>query len=156
MKNLFLFLAILFFISTENSHAFVYSFGDEKLVKVEEMPNTPEWENENGTHLDVYVLYKKLWILWIPIWNWDAQYVLSSGGDMYWEFASESDKAAVIEKNGDPGSAIGFWDKIGGKLISILLLGVWAYTKIGGRVISSSQPEENQMQPINTPPPSNP
>lgn len=98
-----LFIAPLFFLMlTEKADAFVWSFGGEKFEKVEDLPDTDDYRNENGVYQDAYVIYKHGWILWIPLWNWDARYVLSSGGGMYYEFANKSDVALLALTYGPP------------------------------------------------------
>jgi len=132
-----LLVAILFLVFTEKANAFVWSFGAEKLVKIEDLPDTDEWRDEAGTHQDAYVIYKHGWILWIPLWNWDARYVLSSGGNSFYEFANESDVAQLNSKHGPPSKAIPFWESIGGKILWGVILLIWAFVKFGGSAIAS-------------------
>ena len=134
-----LYIATVFFlVFTEKANAFVWSFGGEKIVKVEDLPDTDEFRDENGVPQDAYVIYKHGWVLWIPIWNWDARFVLSSGGDRFYEFADESYIARLTSKHGPPGKAIPFWDSIGGKILWGVVLLIWAFVKLGGGAIASS------------------
>jgi len=133
-----LFITTVFFlVFTEKANAFVWSFGGEKFVKVEDLPDTDEWRDDAGIYQDAYVIYKHGWILWIPVWNWDARYVLSSGGGVYYEFANESDVARLTSKYGPPTKAIPFWENIGGKILWGFVILIWAFFKFGSSAITS-------------------
>ena len=134
-------LLVFFFILLTPTLAYAkvafWSFGGEKFVKVEDLPDTDEWRDDAGTYQDAYVIYKHGWILWIPVWNWDARYVLSSGGGMYYEFANESDVARLTSKHGPPTKAIPFWENIGGKILWGFVILIWAFFKFGSSAITS-------------------
>ncbi len=125
--TLLLLLAVGLFGFSAQSHAYIYSAGGEEISLVEDLPDSDEW-NYNGDQVDACVLHKQFWILWVPLWNWDARYVLAeSGSDEFYELEDENLKKRLEDEYGDAASAIPFWDKIGGKLIApiiLLLLGV--------------------------------
>ena len=100
------------------SFGYIYSAGGEEISLVEELPDTNERND-----IDACVLHKQFWILWVPLWNWDAQYVLGrEGSDQYYEIEDEDLLARLEEDYGEAGSAIPFWDKIGGKLLFPILI----------------------------------
>ena len=100
----------------QDAEAFIYSWGGEEISVVEEYPDGD----------DACVIYEQIWVLWIPLWNSNARYVLGSkGSDQYFEFANTSDKQEVISEHGEASSAIPFWDKIGGKLLFAAILFFW-------------------------------
>ncbi len=118
----------------EKADAFIWSFGGEKLIEVEDLPDTDEWLDEGGIYQDAYVIYKQAWILWIPILNWDARYVLSSesGGDLFYEFADASDKDRIVSRHGPAAGAIPFWDKVGGKMVWVAIAVIFGFLKFAG------------------------
>lgn len=130
-----LFIVLVFSLTiAEKADAFIWSFGGEKLIEVEDLPDTDEWLDEGGIYQDAYVIYKQAWILWIPILNWDARYVLSSesGGDLFYEFADPSDKDRIVSRHGPPSSAIPFWDKVGGKMVWVAIAVIFGFLKFAG------------------------
>ena len=87
------------------SHAYIYSAGGEEISLVEDLPDSDEW-NYNGDQVDACVLHKQFWILWVPLWNWDARYVLAeSGSDEFYELEDENLKR-FEDEYGDAASAI--------------------------------------------------
>jgi len=113
-----LFVMIVYVGFSGESFGYIYSAGGEEISLVEELPDTNEWNN-----VDACVLHKQFWILWVPLWNWDARYVLGrEGSDQYYEVENEALLARLEEEYGEAASAIPFWDKIGGKLLFPLLI----------------------------------
>ena len=114
----FLFAMIVYIGFSGESFGYIYSAGGEEISLVEELPNNQEWDN-----FDACVLHKQFWILWVPLWNWDARYVLGrEGSDQYYEMENEELLARLEEEYGEAASAIPFWDKIGGKLLFPILI----------------------------------
>ena len=123
------FLSLAF---AQDAQAFIYNFGGEKISVVEELPDTEEWQTPTG-YADACVIYEQFWILWIPLWNSNARYVLGrDGSDTFYEFPDATQKSEIISKHGEASSAIPFWDKIGGKLLVGLILIIWIVAKVGG------------------------
>jgi len=112
-------LAMIVYVGLSGeSFGYIYSAGGEEISLVEELPDTNERND-----IDACVLHKQFWILWVPLWNWDAQYVLGrEGSDQYYEIEDEDLLARLEEDYGEAGSAIPFWDKIGGKLLFPILI----------------------------------
>ena len=136
-------------ISTVNTQAFVWSAGGEKLSLAQELPDTEEWLAENGTALDIYVLYKEFWILWVPLWNYDARYVLSGSGGkdaFFYDFVDSSEEAQIKTEYGlgSPESAIPFWNRFGGKLLLAVIILGWIKSKYG----SSTEDSVTHVEPF--------
>ena len=86
------------------------STGGEKISLVEELPDF----QVKGEQVDACVVYKQFAILWVPLWNWDAQYIFAEEGAEYG--FGLIDKGLLIqleEKYGEAADAIPYWDKIG-------------------------------------------
>ena len=73
MKRFLLLMATgVLFLSTQETQAFIWSFGGEEIAKVADLPNTDEWMTDDGDHADLSVIYQQVWILWIPRKNHSA------------------------------------------------------------------------------------
>ena len=117
--------------NVQETHAFVYSYGGEKISKVADLPDTEEWLAEDGEYADLSVIHKQLWIFWIPIWNWDARYCGSTPGSLKDDkFLELEDSDQFISQYGLPEDMIPFWDRIGGKLILVLILIIFGFKSI--------------------------
>ena len=113
-----LFVMLVYLGFTGESFGYIYSAGGEEVSLVEELPDA---DGQDG--LDACVLHKQFWILWVPLWNWDARYVLGrEGSGQYYEIEDQELLKRLKADYGEAGSAIPFWDKIGGKLLFPLLI----------------------------------
>ena len=138
-KTLFLFAFTLIISSISYSKGAVpYCSGCEYVELIQDLPNDDDlYSAEYDAHLDVGFIYKQFWLVWIPIWNYDGQYCFKLEGteDTYFEM-SEEDKTWLTENYDVDFSStnpISFWNKIGGKLLLILILiGAVAYYAMGG------------------------
>ena len=118
-----------------NADAYIYSAGGEKIQLVEDYPDNTLYEEE-GEYLDLCVLYKQFWILWIPLWNWEAEYVLATlGSDSYYLITDSKIIKEIEDQHGAPEETISFWNKIGGKITFTLL----AVGLIAMRIIRSRE-----------------
>ena len=106
----------------------------EYITIVENLPDSADYFSEeyNG-YIDLAYKYEQLWVLWVPIWNSNGTYCYSiKGKDVYFDI-SEEELKAIEEEFGYSLSSnpIPFWDKIGGKLLLILIAGgiAWSYLK---------------------------
>ncbi len=121
---------ICFFASKAQSQI-VYAWGDEKLHTVIDLPNDETTYDEDlGGYMNVGYFYKQLWVLWVPMWNWDGQYCILKEGDndSYTPISAEELEYIKEAYNVDlPSNPIPFWDKIGGKLIwlAVIALLIW-------------------------------
>jgi hypothetical protein len=126
MKNLICLVSLLGFLGcSSESFAYIYSAGGEKISIVEDLPYSEEW-NYNGQQVDACVIYKQFWILWVPLWNWDARFVLAEdGSEEFYEIDDTDLSNRLKNEYGEATSVIPFWDKIGGKLMVPLIFVVF-------------------------------
>ena len=108
------------------------------------LPSTDEWRTEDGGHADLSIIYKQAWILWIPIWNWDARYCGSTASSRQSTtyFPLLGGDSEFVSKYGSPEGAIPLWDRIGGKLVWALIIFGW----IGIKSMSSDEDEETDIE----------
>ena len=131
MKKLLLLVMAVTFVGL--STGCIYSTEGEKLSLVEDLPDTEKWQTETGTYKDAYIIYEQFTLFWIPMFNNNVRYVLSSEGSVYYEFQDPSDKNDIESKHGSPSSLIPFWDRFGGKII----FGIPIFLLIIGRMTRS-------------------
>lgn len=129
-------VAGLCFFASKAQAQFVYAWPDEKLATVIDLPNDDNFyhESEKG-YINLGYYYKQVWIMWIPIWNYDGQYCLLVEGkkDYYISLTPEEVEGfkGYLEENGievPSGDPTPFWDKIGGKLVWLLVIAflIWS------------------------------
>ncbi len=128
--------AICLFAGKAQSKGFiVYGWGDEKLHTVIDLPNDEtSYDEELDGYLNIGYFYKQVWVLWIPMWNWDGQYCWLKEGDndTYYPISDEELEQIKAAYNLDlPSNPIPFWDKIGGKLIWIAVIAVLIWGSVG-------------------------
>ncbi len=109
-----------------------FSSGSEYITIVDELPDVEQFSTDEG-FVDIGYKYKQFWILWIPIWNYDGQYCLTTAEkDVYYEIPMD-----VLEEHAKeheiklPSNPIPFWDKIGGKVLWLIIIvgGLYFYMK---------------------------
>jgi len=128
-------IMIIYLGFSEKSFGYIYSAGGEEISMVEDLP-----ERDDLDDLDACVLHKQFWILWVPLWNWDAKYVLANeGSDQYFEIDDEELLQRLEDDYGEAGSAIPFWDKIGGKILFPALILLYS---LFGKSGSADEDEE--------------
>ena len=114
-------IAGLCFFANKAQSQIVYAWGDEKLHTVIDLPNDETtYDEELGGYINIGYFYKQLWVLWIPMWNWDGQYCILKEGDndTYYPISEEALEYVKAEYDVKiPDNPIPFWDKIGCKLI---------------------------------------
>lgn len=102
---------------------FVLWSGDaEHFHKVADLPDTAQYKF-NDDYIDLGVLYKSVEIFFVPIWQYDKQYVglIPNDPDSYYEIPeSEVRRIAKAEGLTLPDASdvkLSFWTAWGGKLI---------------------------------------
>lgn len=144
-------IAFLFGCVVENAGlAFFYEYGGEKIIEVQILPNTDEYTNAVGEHVDIGCIYKQLKIMHIPVWNYDIRWCTFYDRARKYVDVPKSDideiaNSANITLPRNP--PIPMWDSYGGKLVfaGILVLGL--LVKEGGESgnTNSIQPEPQEM-----------
>ena len=110
---------------------------------MEDLPDSEEW-NYNGQQVDACVIYKQFWILWVPLWNWDARFVLAKdGSEEFYEIDDTDLSNRLKNEYGEATSVIPFWDKIGGKLMVPLIFVVFF---IIGILFPNKSEEEDEAE----------
>ena len=104
----------------------IYSNGQ----KIEVANKLPEEAVIGNEHVNLGVMYDQFSIFWIPIWNYgETKYVLiNDKEDKYYDLTSE--EIELLKESFDikisEKPSISFWNKIGGKLIWIVLISAGA------------------------------
>ncbi len=118
------FFLLLFSVSPTYAAPVIFGFGGEKIVKVADLPDLPEF-TDNGQHFDAGFRFKQLTIFFIPIWNYDEHWCgyIPSDPDHYldldYDDLAQLASAASVAIPDDP--ALPFWDQYGGKLLFLAI-----------------------------------
>lgn len=105
-----------------------FSWGGEQINKIADFPDTEEYQVEGGLHFDAGCIYKQVSIFFIPVWNYDLRWCgYVEGSDGYISYSKEEldvfATAAGVTLPEEP--AISFWNRIGGKLVFLLIIGAF-------------------------------
>lgn len=126
MKSIFRLLAItfLFLVFTSPAQAdgipLLFGWGGEKIIKIMDFPDTPEFQRVEGHYIDAGVVYKQIDIFYIPIWNYDIRWCGYIGSDdnyleIDYETLSAFAEAANLTLPRKP--PLPLKDSVGGKLL---------------------------------------
>jgi len=134
--TLSLFGAMFFSVSSVSAKGIIFYSNGEKIEVVKKLPDDAVMDD--GEHVNLGVMYNQFSIFWIPMWNYgETKYVLiNDAKDTYYDLDAEDLEMIRSDFNvkiSDKPS-IGFWNKIGGKLIWGLLIvaagfGYWTTRK---------------------------
>jgi hypothetical protein len=135
MKKLIVLTLFSILFYTEASAARLrlpYCSDCQYIEHVADLPDSADFYSEEyKSYADIGFMYNQLWALWIPIWNSEGKYVLTiKDQDVFFDITPEELEAYQKAYNLDlPSNPIPLWDKIGGKVILILLAAgiFWAY-----------------------------
>lgn len=132
IKTMLIALVLMVF-NAESAHARkrgvgFFSIGGESISKVADFPDEEDYQIGDGSNFDAGCIYKQTSILFIPVWNYDLKwcgYVEDAAGEVgYVELTKEEldifAEAAGVTLPAEP--TISFWDKIGGKLVFLLII----------------------------------
>jgi hypothetical protein len=147
MKRIFILTAFALFLCIVASAKRIpapYCSACEYTIPVAELPDSAQFYTEEyNAYVDIGYIYKQFWAVWIPLWNYDGKYcLLAKDQDVYFEVTEEELKKYQAAYNLDlPENPISLWNKIGGKVLLLLIIGggIWAYT---GNKKSSANKEE--------------
>jgi hypothetical protein len=126
-------------------HAQFFSWGGEKIVKIADLPDTPEYAMD-GKFADAGIIYKKFTFCFVPLFNYNKRWCLSSGTKYIAMDKNELDKIAANAGITLPGKIkLPFFDAWGGKIIGIIILGIFIlYVCV--KVDSAKQKEEEKKK----------
>jgi hypothetical protein len=98
----------------------LFQWGDEAIIKVADLPDTRDYQMEDGTYVDVGIIYKSVAILFCPVWNYDMRWAGYLGSDdtyLPMEEQELRDLAATAGVTLPETFELPLWDTIGGKLV---------------------------------------
>lgn len=111
-----------------------------------DLPNTEEFTVDGGRYLDIAVLYQKINLFGIPLWQSDLKYVGMSGGNMESYYTlTDADLEDLTSRAGITIPAIedykmSFWKAWGGKL----LVGLFALLVVVGLLRAGKGDDEDE------------
>jgi len=150
MYKIFLALSFVLFFSADISARGIVPFCSacEYIEVVEDLPDTEMYQLESGEFLDLGFKYKQFWLVWVPFWNYEGEYCLVNPADdeTFYEITPEELESIAAENSITLSeNPISFWNKIGGKIVGALLLGlvIWGY-------IGKSDDEEEIVESVET------
>jgi len=122
------FLLLSFFaLMMSSSHAFaaLISYGGEEIVEVLKLPQNEKLQTPQGEHFDIGYIHKSVVILFMPVWNYDGQFVaITKNRDSYIPLSDTELESLLWFTNLDLPEKpyLDFWQRIGGKLAFLVLL----------------------------------
>jgi hypothetical protein len=130
-----LFAALFLTASTVSAKGIIVYSNGEKMEEIAKLPD--DAVVDNGEHVNLCVMYEQFSIFWIPMWNYgETKYVLlNDKKDTYYDLSEEGIEMLKTDFNIDVPEkpTIGFWNKIGGKLIWIAVIVVIIYSWMRSR-----------------------
>ena len=135
---------VLFFMANNASAkiVFLYSNG-EKVDLVEKLPEDAMLDNE---HVNLGVMYSQFSMFWVPLWNYgETKYVLiNDRKNTYFDLSAEDLEIIKSDYNIDipENYTIGFWDRVGGKLVLCAIIIIIAILWIRSRSDNKTETQE--------------
>ncbi|ADV49299.1 hypothetical protein I2486_10055 [Cellulophaga sp. E16_2] len=105
-------------------------YGDEdKIIKILDLPDTEEFQLEDGTYFDIGKMYTISHIVWLPYSNTEVVITGYVDDDTYVELTPEQliEIAALAKVEIPETASASFFDRIGGKIVLGLLALVVLY-----------------------------
>ncbi|HEX4494469.1 MAG TPA: hypothetical protein VIE43_02265 [Thermoanaerobaculia bacterium] len=105
-----------------------FSWGDEKVIKVADFPNTEDFKTREGKHIDAGYRYKQFSLFFVPVWNYDGQwcgYVGDSGHYLELDKAKLDQLAAFGASKLPDAPRLPAWDSYGGKVLLLVCLVIY-------------------------------
>ena len=112
---------------------FFLDYGSEKLVKVADFPEWPYYLTQEGEYFDAGVIYKRIRVFLLPLWNYDVRWCGYISDEQYVSLTPlqvrDYARMAKVELPETP--PLPLWDQWGGKLVLLVVvggvaLGVWS------------------------------
>jgi hypothetical protein len=111
----------------------IYSNGE----KVEVTKTLPDSISIDDKHVNLGVMYEQFSIFWVPMWNYgETKYVfLNEEENLYYDAEEEYLRYLrdELKINVPQEPSIGFWNKIGGKMIWAVVLALIIYGSLPSR-----------------------
>ncbi|MDR0873464.1 MAG: hypothetical protein LBN27_08385 [Prevotellaceae bacterium] len=133
----------LFFAASTVSARGVIIYGNgEKIEVTEKLPDSITIDDE---HVNLGVIYEQFSIFWVPMWNYgETKYVFLNDKEDSYMLADEEDLQYLRDElkiNVPEEPSIGFWNKIGGKLIWAVVFALIIYG-----LLPSRKKEEEEVE----------
>jgi len=149
MKKIIILLTVLLTVSNYASAKarIPVCFPCEYIELVEDLPEDTDYRSQFDEPLNVGYKYEQINILWIPIWNYEGEYCfVNNEEDTYYDLTSMEKKQLMGAGVEFPDNPIGAWDKYGGKVIILIILGL---VVMGMRSKDDEEPEANKPTTVN-------
>ncbi len=110
-------------------------FPCEKLSKVENAPNLEWFKTDKGEQLHLVYLYNEYGAVWIPAWNENGTFALTNEAENLIYDLKPDEIAELKEKHklDASSSPLSFWNKFGGKLLLVAIIGLLIWGQFGGK-----------------------
>lgn len=123
---LFIFL-ILITISSAPASASggLISYGGEGIIQVIDLPDTEEFQTQDGQYVDIGYIYKSVEIFFIPVWNYDGRLVgMVEQSDEYIYLSSAQMSEILASSNNEypVGPYLSIEQRFGGKLVLLIII----------------------------------
>ena len=133
LKKYLIILLIPFAFSNELQAKFIFfGWGDEKIIKVMDLPDNEDLLAQDGDYVDLGYRYQLVTIFFVPVWNYNGNWCGYIGKDDIYIPMTKEEWSDVFYAYGltfPDNPNIPFWDKIGGKLLIGALLLLYIYYK---------------------------
>lgn len=122
----------------------------EYITIVADLPDSSEFYSEEyDGYMDIGYKYSQFWLVWLPLWNSDGEYVLTiKGQDVYFDITPAKVKRLASTYNLTlPDNPIPLWDKIGGKaVLGFVIVLVILFYFIKGKKKDNDELEDNDEE----------
>jgi len=139
-KKVLTFLIIsMAFISQVHAKFVFFGWGDEKIIKVIDLPDINDLYNPSeATYVDLGYRFQQVNIFFVPVWNYNGQWCGYIGKDDMYIPMTEGDWSAFFDSQVFPlisyhglsfpdKPKLPFWDEYGGKLLIGIILALFLY-----------------------------
>ncbi|MDR0829778.1 MAG: hypothetical protein LBN95_06670 [Prevotellaceae bacterium] len=115
---------LFFAANSVSARGIIFYSNGVKIEVAQELP--AELTVGEGEHVNLGVMYEQFSIFWVPMWNYgETKYVLiNDAKDTYYDLDAEDFETLKTDFNVTVPEtpSIGFWNKIGGKIIWCALI----------------------------------
>ncbi len=118
-----------------------FQTGSEIVSKAQELPDTENFQFEDGSYFDLGAYRKQFTIFFIPLWNYDVEWCAYLGTDDEMMSLTKEQLDAIAADAGltlAETPPLPFWSSIGGKLLFLAIIGGF----IAFSVMKSNDDEE--------------
>ncbi|MFK7796554.1 MAG: hypothetical protein AB8E82_03810 [Aureispira sp.] len=102
-----------------------FQIGTERVVKIQELPDSAYFLLEDSSYMDLGAFYKQVIVFFIPIWNYEIAWCGYVGNDQQLLTLDSASLEAVIAEAGisiAPAPSLPFWTVAEGKLLLLIII----------------------------------